>query len=100
MCIPGFAERRDVPYAMLSLTLGHDRRLYYAAAGVEFDYSGSAGVAASVSVQIESHSCSGRVVFVSGHGKVPGFVETDFFLKKASEHTELDTFRNYPHVTW
>lgn len=31
-------------------------------------------------------------------GKVPGFAETDFFLNKASEHTELDTFRNYPHM--
>jgi hypothetical protein len=31
-------------------------------------------------------------------GKVPGFAETDFFLNKATEHTELDTFRNYPHV--
>jgi hypothetical protein len=47
MCIPGFAERRDVPYATLSLALGHDRKLYYAAAGAEFDYGGSAGVAAS-----------------------------------------------------
>lgn len=47
MCIPGFAELREVPYATLSLTLGHDRKLYYAAAGAEFDYGGSAGVAAS-----------------------------------------------------
>jgi hypothetical protein len=47
MCIPEFANRRDVPYATLSLTLGHDRKLYYAAAGKEFDYSGSAGLAAS-----------------------------------------------------
>jgi hypothetical protein len=47
MCIPGFEERRDVPYATLSLTLGHDRKLYYAAAGAEFDYGGSAGIAAS-----------------------------------------------------
>ena len=47
LCIPEFANRRNVPYATLSLTLGHDRKLYYAAAGKEFDYSGSAGVAAS-----------------------------------------------------
>ena len=33
MCVPEFANRRDVPYATLSLTLGHDRKLYYAAAG-------------------------------------------------------------------
>lgn len=47
LCIPGFADRRDVPYATLSLTLGHDRKLYYGAAGAEFDYSGSAAAAAS-----------------------------------------------------
>lgn len=47
LCIPEFANRRNVPYATLSLTLGHDRKLYYAAAGKEFDYGGSAGVAAS-----------------------------------------------------
>ena len=41
LCIPGFEERRDVPYATLSLTIGHDRKLYYGAAGREFDYSGS-----------------------------------------------------------
>lgn len=47
LSIPGFENRRDIPYATLSLTLGHDRKLYYAAAGREFDYSGSAGLAAS-----------------------------------------------------
>lgn len=47
MCIPSFANRRNVPYATLSLTLGQDRKLYYAAAGKEFDYGGSAGLAAS-----------------------------------------------------
>jgi hypothetical protein len=47
MCIPAFASRRDVPYATLSLTIGLDRKLYYAAAGAEFDYGGSAGAAAS-----------------------------------------------------
>jgi hypothetical protein len=47
MCIPAFASRRDVPYATLSLTIGPDQKLYYAAAGAEFDYGGSAGVAAS-----------------------------------------------------
>jgi len=47
LCIPEFRGRRDVPYATLSLTLGHDRKLYYAAAGREFDYGGSAGPAAS-----------------------------------------------------
>ena len=47
MCIARCADRRDVPYATLSLTLGHDRKLYYAAAGAEFDYGGSTGAAAS-----------------------------------------------------
>jgi hypothetical protein len=47
LCIPGFESRRDIPYATLSLTIGHDRKLYYAAAGREFDYSGSAGLASS-----------------------------------------------------
>jgi hypothetical protein len=47
MSIPAFGSRRDVPYATLSLTMGKDRKLYYAAAGKEFDYGGSAGVAAS-----------------------------------------------------
>jgi hypothetical protein len=31
-------------------------------------------------------------------GKVPAFAETDFFLNQASQHNELDTFRNYPHI--
>jgi hypothetical protein len=30
--------------------------------------------------------------------KVPGFAETDFFLNQVSQHNELDTFRNYPHI--
>jgi hypothetical protein len=41
MAIPQLATQRDVPYATLSLTLGHDRKLYYAAAAKEFDYGGS-----------------------------------------------------------
>ncbi|MFN7999063.1 MAG: hypothetical protein U0Q18_35910 [Bryobacteraceae bacterium] len=45
LSIPDFDERRDVPYATLALTLGHDRKLYYGASGKEFDYGGSAGVA-------------------------------------------------------
>jgi hypothetical protein len=36
--------------------------------------------------------------FLDTGAKVPGFAETDFFLNKASQHTEVDTFRNYPHV--
>ena len=47
LCIPEYRDRRDVAYATLSLTLGHDRKLYYAAAGREFDYAGSKGAAAS-----------------------------------------------------
>jgi hypothetical protein len=59
MCIPAFASRRDVPYATLSLTLGHDRKLYYAAAGAEFDYGGSSGAAASHLITYDLQS--GRV---------------------------------------
>lgn len=47
LSIPGFEDRRDIPYATLSLALGRDRKLYYGAAGREFDYGGSAGAAAS-----------------------------------------------------
>ena len=47
LCIPGFEERRDISFATLSLALGRDRKLYYGAAGREFDYGGSAGAAAS-----------------------------------------------------
>jgi hypothetical protein len=47
LCIPGFEGKRDVPYATLSLTLGHDRKLYYAPAAREFDYGGSAGLGTS-----------------------------------------------------
>jgi hypothetical protein len=47
LCVPGFEDRRDVPYATLSLALGNDRKLYYAAAGREFDYAGSAGLGTS-----------------------------------------------------
>jgi hypothetical protein len=43
--IEELATQRDVPYATLSLTLGHDRKLYYAAAEKEFDYGGSGEVA-------------------------------------------------------
>jgi len=47
LAIPALADQRNVPFATLSLTLGHDRKLYYAAAGLEFDYSASAGAVAS-----------------------------------------------------
>ncbi|MGD0580116.1 MAG: hypothetical protein ABSC08_14440 [Bryobacteraceae bacterium] len=42
LSIPTYDDSREVPYATLSLTLGHDRKLYYGAAGREFDYGGSA----------------------------------------------------------
>lgn len=45
LSIPSFHDKRAVPYATLSLTLGHDRKLYYAAAAREFDYAASAGAA-------------------------------------------------------
>ena len=47
LCIPGSEDRREVSFATLSLTIGIDRNLYYAAAGREFDYAGSAGLGAS-----------------------------------------------------
>lgn len=47
MSIAEFASRRDVAYATLSLTIGLDRKLYYAAAGAEFDYVGSKAATAS-----------------------------------------------------
>jgi hypothetical protein len=47
LAIPEFAEKREIPYATLTLALGRDRKLYYGAAGREFDYGGSAGLAAS-----------------------------------------------------
>jgi hypothetical protein len=42
MAVPALAAQRNVPYATLSLTIGLDRKLYYAAAEKEFDYGGSA----------------------------------------------------------
>ncbi len=36
--------------------------------------------------------------FLDTGAKTPGFAETDFFLNKASQHTDLDTFLNYPHI--
>jgi hypothetical protein len=47
LSIPSFDESREIPYATLSLALGHNRKLYYGAAGREFDYGGSAGAATS-----------------------------------------------------
>ncbi len=47
LCAPGFENKREVPYATLSLALGHDRKLYYAAAGREFDYASSEGMGVS-----------------------------------------------------
>jgi hypothetical protein len=47
MCLKGMNDRRDIPYATLTLVLGRDRKLYYALPAKEFDYSGSQGVGAS-----------------------------------------------------
>jgi hypothetical protein len=56
LAIPSFEERRDVPFATLTLTLGHNRKLYYGAAGREFDYGGSAGLATAhlITYDVES----------------------------------------------
>jgi len=56
LAIPGFEDRRDVPYATLSLTLGHNRKLYYGAAGKEFDFGGSAGAATAHLITYELDS--------------------------------------------
>jgi hypothetical protein len=56
LSIPGFEDKRDVPYATLSLTLGHDRKLYYGAAGKEFDFGGSAGAATAHMITYEVDS--------------------------------------------
>ncbi len=47
LCVEGMNDRRDIPYATLTLTSGLDRKLYYAAAGQEFDYSESQGAGVS-----------------------------------------------------
>ncbi len=47
LSIPSLDDSREIPYATLSLALGHDRKLYYGAAGREFDYAGSAASATS-----------------------------------------------------
>lgn len=48
LCVEGMENRRDIPYATISLALGLDRKLYYAAPQKEFDYGGSAGVGVSL----------------------------------------------------
>ena len=47
LCVEGMNDRRDIPYATLTLALGLDRRLYYAPPAREFDYAGSEGAGAS-----------------------------------------------------
>ncbi len=47
LAIAEMAGEREVPYATLTLAMGHDRKLYYGAAAREFDYGGSAGLATS-----------------------------------------------------
>ncbi|MCP5118317.1 MAG: hypothetical protein GY953_46485, partial [bacterium] len=56
LSIPKFHDRRQVPYATLSLTLGKDRKLYYGAAGREFDYELSTGLAAAHMVTYDLES--------------------------------------------
>ena len=47
LCVEGMNDRRDIPYATLTLALGLDRKLYYAPPAKEFDYAGSQGVGVS-----------------------------------------------------
>lgn len=56
LAIPKLAAGRDVPYATLSLTIGHDRKLYYAATAREFDYGGSAAAEASHLISYDLNS--------------------------------------------
>jgi hypothetical protein len=47
LCVEGMNDRREIPYATLTLALGRDRKLYYAPPAKEFDYAGSQGVGVS-----------------------------------------------------
>jgi hypothetical protein len=47
LCVEGMNDRRDIPYATLTLALGRDRKLYYAPPAKEFDYAGSSGIGVS-----------------------------------------------------
>ena len=47
LCVEGMNDRRDIPYATLTLALGRDRKLYYAPPAKEFDYAGSQGIGVS-----------------------------------------------------
>ncbi len=47
LCVEGMNDRRDIPYATLTLALGRDRKLYYAPPAKEFDYGGSQGIGVS-----------------------------------------------------
>ncbi len=60
LCAEGMNDRRDIPYATLTLALGLDRKLYYAPAGREFDYSGSerAGVSHLIVYDLKAGSTS------------------------------------------
>lgn len=49
-------DRRDIPYATLTLTLGLDRKLYYAIPQREFDYAGSSGVGVSHLISFDLNS--------------------------------------------
>jgi hypothetical protein len=40
-------DRRDIAYATLTLTMGADRKLYYAIPEKEFDYAASSGIGVS-----------------------------------------------------
>jgi hypothetical protein len=47
LCVEGMNDRREIPYATLTLALGRDRKLYYAPPSKEFDYGGSQGIGVS-----------------------------------------------------
>ena len=62
LCVEGMNDRREIPYAALTLALGRDRKLYYAPPAKEFDYAGSQGAGAShlIVYDLESGSSQDR----------------------------------------
>ena len=60
LCVEGMNDRREIPYATLTLALGRDRKLYYAPPAKEFDYAGSQGAGASHLIVYDLESGSSR----------------------------------------
>ena len=56
LCPEEVKDRRDIPYATLTLALGLDRKLYYAIPQREFDYAGSSGAGVSHLISYDLNS--------------------------------------------